>query len=83
MSISKIKGSTTTIIRRPDYARKDIEGVSEVEISNKDSKLDNNFFKDLVMEKRENSKQDKQHKKDKNSENKKNSNTSSITDLYV
>lgn len=81
MSISKIKGQAT-IIRRPDYARKDAESVTEVEISNKDSRLNNNFFNDLVFLKKDQKKDSKQkQEKQKEPENKKKDD--SVTDFYV
>ena len=81
MSISKVKGQTT-IIRRPDYARKDVEYVNEVEISNKDSRLDNNFFNDLVFNKKDQKKKDapKDQNKPKEPDKKKEDN---ITDFYI
>jgi hypothetical protein len=81
MSISKVKGNAT-IIRRPDYARKDIESISEVEISNKDSRLNNNTFNDLVFLKKDQNKKDepKQEKETKPEQKKKDDN---ITDFYV
>jgi len=62
MSVSKVNSSKFNIIRKPDYARKDVEAIAEVEISNKDSKLDNNTFSDLVMLKKQEKDKDKRKK---------------------
>lgn len=86
MSISKTRKSSFNIIRRADYTRKNMDTVSEVEISNKDSKLDNKSFNDLVFEQKENTKP-KDHQNSDNSENKnkdsEQKNKDGLTDFYV
>jgi len=89
MSISKVQNSKFSIIRKPDYARKDVEAIAQVEISNKDSQLDNNTFGDLVMLKQENKKKKKDTFSKKNhleEEQKKDGDTKNkdgITDFYA
>lgn len=84
------KTSKVTIIRRPDYARKNIESVTEVDISNKDSQLDNNMFSDLVFNNEQDNNKKKKESSEKhphlNSEQKKDGETKNedgITDFYV
>jgi hypothetical protein len=89
-SVSKASNIKFTIIRRSDSARKNSESIAQIDISNKDDKLDNKFFNDLVHQ--ENQKKDDKPSKDKNkSTNKgasdedisKNKKDTNITDFYV
>lgn len=89
-SVNKTSNSKFTIIRKPDYARKTYDSIEEIDISNKDTKLDNKTFGDLIF----NNKQ--QNKKDKPAEDKKvtrlhdeqkkdgdTKNDKGITDFYI
>ncbi len=76
------KTSKVTIIRRPDYARKDINPIAEVEISNNGTKLDNNNFEDLVFnEKKQPKKEDRTHLDHEQQDD--STKKDGITDFYV
>jgi hypothetical protein len=89
MSISKVSKSKFNIVRRPDYARKDVENITEVEISNKDSRLDNKTFNDFIMysnDEKEPKKEEPKKVQRDNEDKKQNGQTKNkdgLTDFYV
>lgn len=88
MTISKVN-TKFKIIRKPDYSRKDSESSIKVEVSNRDSALNNNQFNDLIFKSEENKKDKKPKKKVTPVEKQKDSNPSdineirSVTDFYI
>lgn len=64
MSISKVNKTNFTIIRKSDFTKEKTESPIQVEISNKESKLESKSFNDLVLE----SKRKKQKKKQENNQ---------------
>lgn len=75
----KISGTSKfSIIRHTGYSKSSDQGIQQVEISNKDSRLESNRFRDLIFEKKPKKEEKKEQSEEKNKPTK-----SDETDLYA